>query len=853
MVALLAAHPGAVFAQSVGRAAPASAGAVSEDDAHGAGEIVVTANKREQSINDVGLTIQAATSKALDDRGIRGVADLGKLVPGFTATQSTFATPVYTLRGIGLYDASAGAAPAVAIYTDQVPRNFPAMFDALDLDIERVEILKGPQGTLFGQSSTGGAINYIAGKPTDVLKAGVDASYERFNRADIAGFISGPLTDTLTARLALRGISGGAWQYSVSRPDDGNGDERKVMGRLSLDWKPSEKFEMQASLTGARDRSDTQAPQYAGSFHNIYSAAALAAANADPATANPYGIVDDTLYTQFTTVGGPGFHPTFLSDQLLAVARMNGVTPLNALQPGLAAATRSILGTQVVNNNRGAEWTPNFLRGARDHYWQGTVRADLHLNDDIMLTSVTAYGEKKFDHTIDLDSTPAMSNGVLSFGKLKTFNQELRLTGKTDRLNWLVGANYDHLKTSDNNDYLLYDFVGGDPINGAVSGVGPIDATRVLFNTRMKTLAIFANGEYRITDALTATAGIRYTENRQRASYCAIAAQTNGANEIFTFLSQAFGAPASFQVTQGDCFVLGDGTGGTTPGIASLVPYKIKQNEHNVSFRAGLSYKLDNNGLIYAVISQGYKAGVFSNIGASVVSQYVPAKQEKLLSYEGGFKLPVIGNMLQFNGAAFYYDYTNKQVRTKIFDAVFGLVERLINVPKSRVWGLEGEIAARPMSGLTLSASATYINSKVSKSFSTFNGSAIYNTMGYTGDFKNSKLPFTPKFMATADAQYSWEMGRVRPFVGGTLVYQGSSNSTFQNDVLRADFFRIPSYHTVDARLGVSGANDSWRLSLYGRNIFNERVITATTFYQDAYFRMRGKPTIYGMSISVRY
>jgi len=160
-----------------------------------AGEIIVTANKREQSINDVGLTIQAATADTLADRGIKDVGDLSKLVPGFIATASTFATPVYTLRGIGLYDATIGAAPAVAIYTDEISRNFPIMSDGLNLDIERVEVLKGPQGTLFGQSSTGGAINYIVAKPTDTFQAGADASYERFNRAEISGFISGPLSD----------------------------------------------------------------------------------------------------------------------------------------------------------------------------------------------------------------------------------------------------------------------------------------------------------------------------------------------------------------------------------------------------------------------------------------------------------------------------------------------------------------------------------------------------------------------------------------------------------------------------------------------------------------------------------
>jgi len=156
--------------------APAAPSQPSDQEATSVGDVVVTANRREQAVNNVGLTIQAASGEELTQRGVSSVADLTKLVPGFTFTQSIYSTPVFTLRGIGLYDATFGAAPSVAIYTDQIPRNVPVMSDALDLDIQRLEVLKGPQGTLFGQSATGGAINYIVNKPTDELASGFDAS-----------------------------------------------------------------------------------------------------------------------------------------------------------------------------------------------------------------------------------------------------------------------------------------------------------------------------------------------------------------------------------------------------------------------------------------------------------------------------------------------------------------------------------------------------------------------------------------------------------------------------------------------------------------------------------------------------
>ena len=839
---------------------------------YSAGEIVVTAQKREQSINDVGLTIQAASADALADRGIKDVGDLSKLVPGFISTASTFATPVYTLRGIGLYDSTIGAAPAVAIYTDEISRNFPIMSEGLNLDIERVEVLKGPQGTLFGQSSTGGAINYVVAKPTDTFQAGFDASYERFNRAELSGFISGPLSDTLKGRVAVKGISGGAWQYNLAsaqlaNDSEKNGDERKIMGRLSLDWEPSDTIRIQTTLTGGRDRSDTQAPHYDGSFYNIYSDAALAAANANPSTANPYGYVDNGLYNALTTLGDPGFLPTFLTFQNTAVTRLNGAGDFNGWQRPWAQfnfqeSSEFILGTPIVNKARAASWSPGFMRGNRDWYWQGTLRADIDLTDNITLTSLTSYAEKKTDRTIELDGTGSSSYDIRAFGKIKAFNQEIRLSGKTDRLNWIIGANYDDLKTADNNDYYLYNFLGNNPfgvplVDGVPAGGLAVQDTQNLFASTTKTYAFFGNVEYEIVDNLTFSAGGRYTKNKQTGTYDYI---DPIADENFTDwygTINVFTAICGCTINPGESFVLGDGRPGYPAFTPIIDPLKQKLTQDNWSWRVGLNYKLDNGGLIFATVSQGYKAGVFSNIGASVISQYVPATQEKLISYEGGFKMPFADGRLRLNASAFYYDYSDKQVRAKILDPIWGLLERLVNVPKSEVFGIEGELFAEPVDGLTMSASATYLDSKVTKTFTqleTPEGNfAVFNNMGWTGEFKGSQLPYTPHFMANADIQYKWQMGSVEPFIGGTFFYQGKSNATFKNDILRADYFEIPSYETVDLRAGLSGNDGQWKFTIYGRNVFNKYQLNSPTYYGDARWSMAMKPAVYGASVSIRY
>ena len=809
------------------------------DDATTGAEIIVTANKREQSVNDVGLTITAATGETLANRGISGPADLAKLVPGFTFTQSIYSTPVYTLRGIGLYDATFGASPSVSVYSDQIPRNVPVMSDALDLDIERVEVLKGPQGTLFGQSSTGGAINYIVAKPTREFHAGINGSYERFNRFELGAFVSGPLGEKAAARLAVKGITGGAWQRSLSRPNDDNGDTRKLMGRLTVDLEPSDGIKIELMATGVKDRSDPQAPQYAGSKYNIYSTAALAAANANPATRNPFGIVDNQQYADVTTPSSPGFDGTFLGIQSTLVSRLNGTNAANV------AGARATLGTPVSNNARDGEWTPGFLTKSDNSYYQFSGRVDIDLTDSITLTSISALAKQKLAYNQDLDATTARSGGVPLNGNVRTFNQEVRLAGKTDTLNWLVGASYDNVRATQNNKFELYDYSNNFG--------GLIVLTENNFSSKMRSYGLFANAELKVTPNLTIQGGIRYTNNKQQATYCYNdPAEDTGQGTAFVFGQFLNTVPIT--IKPGQCFPT---TGGLLTGDAksTLVPVVSKLQEDNVSFRVGVNYKFDQGALIYATVSQGYKSGIFSAIGASSASQYTPAGQEKVVAFEAGFKAPLADGKVQLNAAAFYYDYSNKQVRGRISDAIFGLLEKMLNVPKSRIFGLEGELVVRPTEGLHLSASATYLDAKVTSNYTkTPDGLSVFNAAFYTGNFKDSFLPYTSKFSANADIQYEFPVGNdLKAFVGGTMTYQGKQNATFTTATLPAFDFVIPGYATVDARLGIASSDDRWRASIYGRNLTNKSYITGVSTFLDTRLRYRGRPVVYGLSLAYKY
>ena len=224
------------------------------------GVVMVTAQRRSESVNDVGMSIVAAPGDELLERGIMDPSDLVQIVPGLTYTETPYGTGVLTLRGVGFYESSLAASSPVATYIDEVALPYPRMALGASLDAERVEVLKGPQGTLYGQNTTGGLVNYVSAKPTDELAYGLSASYGRFAEGDLEAYVSGPMSDTLKGRAAIRLQTGDAWQESVTR-NVKHGQTDILTGRILLDWAPSERWSFLLNMNGFTDQSDTRAGQ----------------------------------------------------------------------------------------------------------------------------------------------------------------------------------------------------------------------------------------------------------------------------------------------------------------------------------------------------------------------------------------------------------------------------------------------------------------------------------------------------------------------------------------------------------------------------------------------------------------
>jgi iron complex outermembrane receptor protein len=350
-------------------------------------EITVTAEKRSERELDVPVSISAVTGEALRRQGITDVADLEKIVPGFTYQPSAYGTPVYSIRGIGFLENSVAVAPTVSVYVDQVPLPYSAMTPGAPIDLQRVEVLKGPQGTLFGENSTGGAINYIAAKPTSTPQAALDVTYGRFNEVDLDGFVSGPIASDLTGRLAVRIEERGDWQESETR-DATLGSRDFKTARLLLDWNPSNTLSLELNVNGWTNNSDTQAAQFV-----LFSPTA-------PTYPAPDGL------------------PTY--------------------QP-------------AAHNDRQADWDPNRSFERDDRFYQVSLRADWDASEYLKLTSITSYADLKNYAPNDADGTAIDNLLLIVNAHIESFTQELRLSGQLpgNRLRWMVGGNFERDLTKD--------------------------------------------------------------------------------------------------------------------------------------------------------------------------------------------------------------------------------------------------------------------------------------------------------------------------------------------------------------------------------------------------------------------
>lgn len=768
---------------SVNAVAPANSVQSSDttDDSF-AGDIVVTAQKRAQTLTDVGLSVAVVGGEDLEKRQITSTADLANLVPGLSVGNSGFATPIYSLRGVGVNELSIGSGSSVAIYVDEVPLTLPVMTRGAVLDLQRLEVVKGPQGTLYGQNATGGAINYIANKPTDQFSAGVRANYGRYNAFSLESYLSGPLSDTVKGRIAGRvDRQFDGWQQSVSRPGDTLGEVERFAGRLILQWDPSDTLQVTLNGNGWIDKSENLAPQV----------------------------------VRFVGQTGNGTDAD--------ATRLEQVTQAPAILPPLNQPDRRR--AVIANNARAADWDQFRDLRSNDSFWQASLRADLDVTDQIRLTSITAYMRSRIDSTRDTDGIgtslfPATLGQDVEHvlyeldGRTESFSQEFRATSNFGALNWIIGANYQSEEVRDRqilnhaNFYILNTLAGIGYTRSAYGG-----------DSKIRSWSIFTNAEYEFSNQLSISGGIRYSEEKRSFVGCA---SDTGDGRVAATWNRILGLNGTAQeIKPGGCITI------ISPGNVGVARVQLKQD--NIPWNVTVNFHPVPRSLIYARISKGFKSGNIPTVVGNQIAQYLPVKQESVLAYEIGAKW---GGTPWFNleGAIFYYDYRDKQQRGREVSPPFGLVAKQVNIPKSRLTGAEIAMTLRPAAGLTISASEVYVTSKI-KTYCGFNIDGSQIAIGGCTPIaaapapitvKNVSLPFMPKHSVNVDVNYETRLSdRLTAFAGGNMAYRSSTSA----QIAASELWNIRAYTVFDAQLGIAGEDDKWRLWIWGKNLTNEVVV----------------------------
>lgn len=420
----------------------------------GLGDIVVTAQKRSQSAQDVGITMSVVTPDVLAKHNIREVTELASVLPNvqinYGVGQNSF-----NVRGIGVNVFAGNFDPPIAVHIDDVYLSKSIMTPLLIFDLDRVEALKGPQGTLFGRNTTGGALNFYSRKPTDHFTAGATVGYDDYETVRAEGYVSGPLTDTLSARLSGFGTRQGQGYYKNTLTGKTEGWERKYAVRGQLAWN-GEATDALLSVTYGRDYSQLAPYDVPG----VFTPASLAAGT--PTLCAPYlnGTLTgaDADCRRLFDGGYPGDKNPYTTDNNLR-------HQMRAKQIGATARIEHDLG-----------WSK--------------------------LVSISSY--QKFRRFIveDSDSTPVNSLDSYEAFNINQYSQEIRLSqNKPSRWNYVLGAYYEHDDLASHSGLII--------LNGATD-------LYTEYTQKVNARAIFFHNDYAITDQLSLIAGVRYSSESIR-------------------------------------------------------------------------------------------------------------------------------------------------------------------------------------------------------------------------------------------------------------------------------------------------------------------------------------------------
>ncbi len=735
--------------------AGASVGAAAEDtDSLFLEEIVVTAQKRAQSLQDVPISVAAVTGEKMSEAGIENLEDLSLYVPNLRVIEAGLVPQMY-IRGIGS-GSNQGFEQSVGTYSDGVYAGRSLQSRSAFMDLERVEVLRGPQSILFGQSSIAGAISLVSASPTDEFEGLISASHApEFDETEINAMISGPLTEGLRARLAVRDRQEDGFLDNKIRDEDGPAMDDQA-ARLILDWDISEnlsaKFKVEVSRLEHHGRA---------SFAT---------------DTGSYGAVAGPL--QQTTTG-LGFDQWVDAD--------------------------------------------NKMTFDSDSY---VLNLEYRIGDHT-LTSITAYSEYEYvEDNFDSDTTELDVVSLDMSEDFDQFSQEIRLTSPGgETIDYIVGAFYQTSEQQYQEDASL---------RVSTLGMGAVLDSYVVrpFSQESDTLAAFGQMTWNISEELRLSLGLRYTEDekegsRSQSTYSLTAAPGVLQNDILIDHDANAGTP-DIPVA----VILGNGF--------NLFDHSLKGDfkESNWTPSVNLQYDLNENTMVYANYSEGFKAAGFDARGingfTSAVNPFAkPASalggdnffydQEEAKTFELGAKMTLLDGAAELNIAAYQTDYSDMQV--SVFDGALGFA--VLNAGEATVRGLEMEGRWRASESLTLTSSLAYLDfewTDFAEGPCPAVGTQPLSASGSGNcDFKGYENIHTPEWTFNLGAQHVYPLS-------GSLELRSAIDANFKdNHYTSGNLDSRQEQHALtlfNARVALASTDDSWQVAITGKNLTDQEVMT---------------------------
>jgi iron complex outermembrane recepter protein len=733
-------------------------------------EVVVTARFREERLQDTPLAITAYTADMMDARNLTDVTHLDTFSPntiiqplgaGWGSTAAAF------IRGVGLGDNSLSFEPGVPIYIDDVYHGRPqgAILDLLDL--ERVEVLRGPQGTLFGKNAIGGTIRLVSRRPQGDNTGTVEVTAGRYDRLDLRGSYDIALAERFFARFSASSKRRDGYfdllDYEcVNGPGSlGGGGTGILPGAthetfgIPLPLPETPPVNLQSQLGPQDIRAEEGCVVDTLGNENVTTGRAMfrwLAADAVELNIS----MDVTKIDQ----AGPSDKYTFMNP----AHPFNQSWSENVAVPvfGLPYDTRFLTDSPYSGYHRfGSD--PLFNRDVQNinvlDHWGAAATLEWAISDNVQLKSITSYRE--FENTFgrDSDGTPLPVDHTWDTSIHEQWTQEIQVTGLAadQRLDWAAGFFYYDATDSNQGWNFLYPFILSNNNHKDVQTI--------------RSWAVFVHGTYQLTDRLSLTAGLRHTDDQK---------------DVSIFRQNFFTGDVIIPNTQ------------------------VSVDAQELSPKLGLTWNLRDDLMTYVQWSTGFRGGGFGPRPANPL-QVAAFDVETLETIEAGAKTSLLDGRLRINSAVFYSEYADQQQFSQQFDPSGAVWFRTVNTGESEYHGAEVEIFANPVDRLQIEASVGWLRfDRVDPGES--------GLCRHRPDGSRCPAPRAPEWSGALGAHYTWGLAN-----GGALRLHG--NATYRSRIYFGTdpiFGSQPRHTLVDGRLTWLSPDEGWAISLFGTNLTDE-------------------------------